>query len=135
LKRILADTGPLVAYLSGSDTHHEWAVETLGRLRPPLTTCEAVLAEVAHLLRPHGNRVLELVERGLIQVQAPLATEAKAIRGLMLRYGGRRAMDLADACLVRMAELNPAAIVLTLDREFRDVYRKNRRQMIPTLMP
>jgi predicted nucleic acid-binding protein len=44
-------------------------------------------------------------------------------------------MDLADACLVRMAELDPAVAVLTVDREFRNVYRKNGRQAIDTLLP
>jgi predicted nucleic acid-binding protein len=135
LRRILADTGPLVAYLSAADAFHEWAVETLGRVSPPLVTCEAVLAEAAYLLRPSGDRVLELVERGLVVVEAPLAREAKAVRALMRRYRGRRPMDLADACLVRMAEIDPEAVVLTIDREFRDVYRKHGRKVIPTIMP
>ncbi|HEY3897192.1 MAG TPA: hypothetical protein VGM54_01170 [Chthoniobacter sp.] len=43
-------------------------------------------------------------------------------------------MSLADACLVRLAELNPAASVFTLDAHFR-VYRKNGRQQIPVAMP
>lgn len=43
-------------------------------------------------------------------------------------------MSLADACLVRMAELNPAAKVATLDHHF-TIYRKSGRQMLPTLMP
>jgi predicted nucleic acid-binding protein len=43
-------------------------------------------------------------------------------------------MSLADACLVRMSELDNASRVLTLDSDFK-VYRKNRRQVIPTIMP
>ena len=43
-------------------------------------------------------------------------------------------MSLADACLVRMTELDAQSVVLTLDSDFR-VYRRNRRQMIPTIMP
>ena len=43
-------------------------------------------------------------------------------------------MSLADACLVRMAELNAHSSVLTLDRDFR-VYRKHGRQVIPLAMP
>jgi hypothetical protein len=44
-------------------------------------------------------------------------------------------MDLADACLVRMSEVHPDSVVLTVDTEFRDVYRRNGRQVIPTLLP
>ena len=43
-------------------------------------------------------------------------------------------MSLADACLVRLAELHPAARVFTLDSHFR-VYRKNGRQQIPVIIP
>jgi uncharacterized protein len=125
----------LVAYLSERDSHHGWAVEELSHMRPPLLTCEAVLAEAAYLLRPMGARVVELLDRGLLVVDFALASEAKAVTALMRRYRGRRAMDLADACLVRMTELMPDSVVFTVDREFRDVYRKNRRQAIATILP
>src|SRR5262249_10263468 len=51
VKTALLDTGPIVAYLKADDTHHAWAVEAMGRLRPPLLTCEPVLAEAVYLLR------------------------------------------------------------------------------------
>jgi hypothetical protein len=41
---------------------------------------------------------------------------------------------LADACLVRMSEQITDSVVFTLDRDFK-VYRKHRRQVIPTIMP
>jgi uncharacterized protein len=44
-------------------------------------------------------------------------------------------MDLADACLVRMSELHGDCRLLTIDSEFRTVYRRHGRQAIPTLMP
>lgn len=43
-------------------------------------------------------------------------------------------MSFADACLVRMTELEPDSIVITLDSDF-TVYRRNRRRAIPTIMP
>jgi predicted nucleic acid-binding protein len=43
-------------------------------------------------------------------------------------------MSLADACLVRLAEQDDASAVMTLDSDFR-IYRKNGRQIIPTIMP
>ncbi len=43
-------------------------------------------------------------------------------------------MSFADACLVRMSELHEGAPVFTLDTDFR-VYRKNGRDVIPTILP
>jgi hypothetical protein len=43
-------------------------------------------------------------------------------------------MSFADACLVRMTELDEECGVFTLDSDFL-VYRKNSRQVIPVLMP
>jgi predicted nucleic acid-binding protein len=43
-------------------------------------------------------------------------------------------MSLADACLVRMSELKTKSKVLTLDSDFK-IYRRNKRQQIPSLSP
>jgi hypothetical protein len=43
-------------------------------------------------------------------------------------------MSLADATLVRLAELNDESRVFTLDADFR-IYRRHRNQIIPVLMP
>ena len=51
----------------------------------------------------------------------------------MLRYANVP-MSVADACLVRMSELVADCTVFTLDGDFR-VYRRNKRQKIPVLMP
>ncbi len=56
-----------------------------------------------------------------------------SVRSLMRRYADVP-MSLADACLVRMCEMDPAVRVMTLDSDF-TVYRRNARQVIPTIMP
>jgi hypothetical protein len=43
---VIADTGPLVTFLVRQAQHHRWACETMATLRPPLLTCEPVLAEL-----------------------------------------------------------------------------------------
>jgi len=137
LKVRLVDTGPLVAALNRRDRFHTWARGVLGTVRPPLLTCEAVLSEAAYLLREvRGGAagLLELVVRGLVRSPFRLETEAGAIRQLLGRYASAR-MDLADACLVRLPEIHVDCELLTLDHEFRDVYRRRGRQVIPTLMP
>jgi len=137
LKVVLIDTGPIVAYLNGRDRHHAWAVERFQQLRPPLITCEAVLSEAVFLLRSApggGDRVMDLMRRGVLAVSFALQEESAAVSALLRRYRSLP-MDLADACLVRMSEQHADCLLLTVDSEFRDIYRRNGRQVIPTLLP
>lgn len=133
---LLVDAGPLVALLSERDRHHEWAKQAFAGAAPSVRTCEAVLSEAWHLLRltRRGQpALLELVERGLVSIDFALAAELVAVRRLVTRYRDRP-MSLADACLVRMAELYDEAAVLTIDADF-TIYRKNGRQVIPLIAP
>ena len=43
--------------------------------------------------------------------------------------------DLADMCLVRMSELFPKHSVIAIDRTDFQVYRRNKREVIPTISP
>jgi predicted nucleic acid-binding protein len=129
----LVDTGPIVAFLSRQDRHHDWAMGALASVAPPMLTCEAVLSEAVFLLGG-SDRVLELVQRGVVGVPFRLDTEVGAIRTLLKRYQDVR-IDLADACLIRMTEIHDDSVVMTLDSEFRDVFRRRGRQAIPTIMP
>ena len=134
--RIIVDTGVLVAFLMGSDKFHQWSVQTLNHIQYPILTCEPVLTEVCFLLqRIHLGRekVLQLVEQGYLEIPFYLSPEVESIRILMRRYDSVP-MSLADACLVKMAEIYTDASVLTLDSDFR-IYRKHRNQIIPLIMP
>lgn len=135
-RRHILDTGPLVALLSGRDHYHEWAKSIFGEVTPPALTCEAVLAEAWHLLRgtTNGQRaLLDLIGAGTLTIDFALMAELESVRRLVLRYRDRP-MSLADACLVRLAELFDEASVITLDRDFA-VYRKHTRQVIPLIAP
>jgi uncharacterized protein len=77
--------------------------------------------------------VFELVEQGLIAVPFRLSEEARSIQKLLRKYANVP-MSIADACLVRMAEKDSRATVLTADSDFR-IYRKNGRQVIPAFLP
>jgi len=118
------------------DRYHQWAVAQWEQSRGPLLTCEAVLTEACFLLNRtagQGKAVMDLVVRGSVAVALDVADNARPIARLLKKHADVP-MSLADACLVRMAELHDESIVLTLDSDFR-IYRKNRRQVIPTLMP
>ena len=42
--RVIVDTGPLVALLNQKDHSHAWVVQQLQDIKPPMVTCESVLA-------------------------------------------------------------------------------------------
>ncbi len=135
-RQVILDTGPLVAFLNGKDRYHDWAVEQWGQIRPPLLTCEAVVSEACFLLgriRQGPRVVLELLHRQVLNLSFCLKDQVPAVATLLQKYDSIP-MSLADACLVRMAEMSEGSPVLTLDAHFR-VYRKNKRQMIPLLLP
>ena len=131
----ICDTGPVVAYLNRNDPHHQWSVEIMRQIRPPLLTCEAVLTEVIYFLRDDRLDVeplFVLLERGILRIDLDLASHWPRVRTLMARY---HRMDLADASIVVMTELNARCQVLTVDRRDFTVYRRKDRQLIPFLAP
>ena len=77
--------------------------------------------------------LLELFERDLVEVSFNFRQNRQDVSWLLRKYTDI-SMSLADACLVRMAELNDKAKVFTLDRDFL-IYRKKGRLMIPLLAP
>ena len=135
-RQVLLDTGPVVAFLKRQDQFHSWITQEWATIEPPLLTCEAVISEACFLLRNvYGGKqaVISLVNSGVVQIPFRLDEEASLINELLTRYQSVP-MSLADACLVRMAEQYAESMLLTLDSDFR-IYRKNRNQIIPVIMP
>lgn len=136
LQKVIVDTSALVASIDQSERHHEWVVQQLEQMEPPLLTCEAVISETWFLLgRVRGAReaFLPYLEQGQVQVVFSLESELASVLTLMKRYESVPA-SLADAELVRMAELNPQSSVFTLDSDFQ-IYRKSRDIPIPVIFP
>jgi len=133
---VLLDTGPLVTFLAAGVGHHDWVCDQWKRLHPPLLTCEPVLTEAAFLLKREGvetDVLFALLERGVLRIGLEIEDQIADLRTLMRRYRDRP-MSLADACLVRLAELHPNGVVFTLDADFR-IYRRHGNKVIPVLMP
>ncbi len=136
MTRVLIVTGPLVALLNRRDHYHLWARSVLDTVTPPVFTCEAVLSEACFLLaRMDGGAeaVLALVAADIVRVEFQVGVEIAAVRRLVERYANVP-MSFADACVVRMSELELQSVVLTLDNEFKR-YRRNRRHVVPTITP
>lgn len=132
---ILLDTGPLVAYFCAADRFHAWAVERFSSFPAPVITCEPVLAEACFLLARAGvrpERVLDKVAGGALSIGINLAAEAASLSAMMKRYADVP-MSLADACLVRMAEMLGGP-VCTLDGDFL-IYRRYGRGRLDLVIP
>lgn len=136
--KVIVDTGPLVALLNRNDRFHQWAVEAIGNISPPLLTCEPVITEACHLLDKQSpaqgtTKILDLIQRDFIKVDFLLNEQHERVRQLSKKYADTP-MDFADACIVRMCEIHSQSVVLTLDRDF-EIYRKNNSQVIGCLIP
>jgi predicted nucleic acid-binding protein len=134
--QMLLDTGPLVAFVNRRDRYHDWAKRTWNQIDTPLLTCEAVITEACFLLQstyPGRETVLSMIEDEIVQTPFQLSQEVSRVKELLTRYQSVP-MSLADACLVRMAELYSDYLVLTLDSDF-SIYRKNRDRPIATITP
>ena len=133
---VIVDTGPLVAALDRADRNHQWTVDQIDRLVPPMLVCEPVLAEAMFLLRSLSrahDELLRLLGNGALSVAFRIEEHVPQLRELLRKYRDRP-ISLADACIVRMAELNPHHAVFTLDSDF-TIYRKHGRTPVDLVYP
>jgi uncharacterized protein len=135
-RRVLVDTGPLVAILFARDEHHERCNRALESIRPPMLTCWPVLTEAAWLLRREPSaveRLLSTVREGWLELLPLEASAAAPISRVLEKY---RDLDpqLADAALVHLAERERIETIFTLDRRDFSVYRiggRRRLRIVP----
>lgn len=135
MKPVLLDTGVIVALLDRSENFHQACAAAICELEAPLITCEAVLAESCYLLRNlpgAAEVVIENVAAGIFQIPFQLPREAPAVQQALRKYRDRK-IDLADACLICLAEEFGTADILTLDKDF-EVYRWSRRKPFRILL-
>jgi predicted nucleic acid-binding protein len=122
---ILLDTGPLVALLAKNDADHARARRLFAECVPPFRSCEAVVAEACFLMRkvhPMGPaEVIALGRRGVYEVAMSVGEDWAGIETLLRKYSDRR-ISLADACLIRCAEIHREPRIVTFDSDF-TVYR------------
>lgn len=131
--KAIADTGLLVALTRDSDQYHTWAAEIGEQVSWPVLTCEAVLAETAFHLQS-SQEVIGMLRDNVVRVAFDCLSHLEHLHDLAVRYADRHP-DLADLCLIRMSELYPRHVVITVDEDDFRVYRRNKREAIPLLCP
>jgi predicted nucleic acid-binding protein len=125
---VLLDTGPLVALLSKDDADHALAVRLFAEHSPPFRCCEAVLAEACFLMRKiHAigpAEVMALGRKGIFEIAFSLEDHWTQVESLLRKYSNVP-ISLADASLIRCAEIFEEPRILTFDTDFR-IYRWSR---------
>jgi predicted nucleic acid-binding protein len=133
-RNVIVDAGFLVALLAKHDSQHDWAATQAHQFSLPWRTTEAVVSEAFYLLGRRGMPSLaELLRRRALLVDFVLEDQLESILRLMQKYRDVP-MSLADACLVRLSEILPDPIILTVDSDFR-IYRRHGRQTVPSVLP
>lgn len=122
---VLLDTGPLVALLSAGDVHHARARALFETCAPPFRCCEAVVAEASFLMRRVHDEgpaeVIALARKGVFELALPVSAHLPELEALMRKYA-RRPISLADASIIRCAEVYAEPRIATFDRDF-GIYR------------
>ena len=130
MKKILIDSGPLIALFDASDKYHARAINFIKNNKSILITTIASVTETLHLLDFNRNAqidFLEWVNKGAVEIQNIENSDFSRIRELISKYRDLP-MDFADACLVFLAEKLNINMVATIDRDF-TIYRiKGRRK-------
>lgn len=123
--RALVDTGPLVAIGNRDEQRHRAMLEHLKALQRPLPTCWPVLTEAAYLLRgrpEHVRQLLELTKQGVLEILPLTSADVDGINEILARFADQR-FQLADACLMHLAEREGIEHVFTLDVRDFSIYR------------
>lgn len=130
MKKILIDSGPLIALFDASDKYHKKALNFIKSNKYPLVTTIASITETLHLLNFNRNAQIDFIEwvhKGAVEIQNIENDDFGRIKDLTDKYRDLP-MDFADSCLVYLAEKLSLNTIATIDRDF-SIYRiKGRRK-------
>lgn len=130
MKKILLDSGPLIALFDASDKYHSDSVNFIKTNKFPLITTIASVTETLHMLDFNRNAQIDFIEwvhRGAVEIQNIENNDFGRLKELTEKYRDLP-MDFADSCLVYLAEKLNLNTIATIDRDF-SIYRiKGRRK-------
>lgn len=124
MKKILIDSGPLIALFDSSDKHHKKTIEFIKTNKFTLVTTISSITETLHLLDFNRNAQLDFLEwisRGGVEIHDIQNADFQRLKELTEKYKDLP-MDFADSCLVYLAEKLNIDNIATIDRDF-TIYR------------
>jgi predicted nucleic acid-binding protein len=137
VRKIIADSGPLIALFDPSDRSRAAVERFLRSFKGGLLTSWPVLTEVCHMLGFSVDRqvdFLEWVQRGAIEVHDLPGNAMETMIRATKTYRNVP-MNLADASLLVLATETRLREILTFDSDF-DIYRlPDRSRLINVLQP
>ena len=135
MRKILIDSGPLIALFDASDEYHDKTVQFLKENTFPLVTTIASITEALHLLDFNRNAQLDFLEwvsRGGVEIHDIKNRDFSRLKELTKKYQDLP-MDFADSCLVHLAEKLDINTIATIDRDF-TIYRIKGRKKFKLLL-
>ncbi len=124
MKKILIDSGPLIALFDASDKYHLVAIDFIRKNKFTLITTIASITETLHLLNFNRRAqidFLDWVSLGAVEIHSIENSDFHRLRDLTEKYQDLP-MDFADSCLVYLAEKLNLTAIATIDRDF-TIYR------------
>ena len=135
MKKILIDSGPLIALFDRNDKYHLASVEFIKNNNNELVTTLASVTETLHLLDFNRQAQIDFlgwINAGAITLESITSDDLQRIKELTIKYSDLP-MDFADACLVFLGEKLNISAIATIDRDF-DVYRLKGKRPFTTLI-
>jgi predicted nucleic acid-binding protein len=135
MKKILIDSGPLIALFDRNDKYHSASVEFIKNNTSVLVTTLASVTETLHLLDFNRNAQIDFlgwINAGAVILEPITSNDLQSIKQLIIKYSDLP-MDFADACLVFLAKKLNITTIATIDRDF-DIYRLKGKRTFTTLI-
>ena len=135
MKKVLIDSGPLIALFDSSDKYHKVSINFIKSNKYPLITTLASITETLHLLDFNRNAqidFLEWISRGAVEIYNIQNNDFKRLKDLTEKYSDLP-MDFADSCLVYLAEKFSIYTIATIDRDF-TIYRIKGKKKFKTII-
>ena len=135
MKKILIDSGPLIALFDASDKYHLDTIKFIKNNKFPLITTLASITETLHMLDFNRDAQIDFIEwvsRGALEIHNIENEDFKRLKELTSKYRDLP-MDFADSCLVFLAEKLSINTIATIDRDF-TIYRIKGRRKFKTIL-
>jgi predicted nucleic acid-binding protein len=119
-RRIVVDSGPLIALFDAGDAYHPRAMEFVRQSRAKLISSMAAVTEAMYVLEESlqaRKNLLAWIRGGGLTLVEPEAGDFERVIELIEKYAGLP-MDFTDAVVVALCERLGITYVASVDRDF-----------------
>jgi uncharacterized protein len=123
-RKVVVDSGPLIALFDADDAYHAKALEFVRQTRAKLISSMSVVTEAMYVLEESleaRQNLLTWIQSGGLTLTEPGAADFERIKELIEKYADLP-MDFTDAVVVGLCERLGIHHVASVDRDFA-IYR------------